>query len=98
MIKYHFPIPHVQNWRTQNCMAKMWDYGCLKMWDYGCLKMWEVGHHGCLKMREVGLWGPTKYGKWDFEDAVSPPPYTSIASGEKIAGTIKITWARLCIL
>ena len=42
-------------------------------WDYGGLKMWEVGLWGS-KTVGSGTLGSKKCGKWDFQDAVSPPP------------------------
>ena len=42
-------------------------------WDYGGLKMWEVGLWGSKNLGS-GTLGSKKSGKWDHQDAVSPPP------------------------
>ena len=42
-------------------------------WDYGGLKMWEVGLWGSKNVGS-GTLGSKKCAKWDFQDAVSPPP------------------------
>ena len=41
-------------------------------WDCGGLKMWEVGLW-VSKNVGSGTLGSKKCGKWDYQDAVSPP-------------------------
>ena len=84
---YIYTYVHVYVYKYSKIGPKCgkWDYGGLKMWEVGLWGSKNVGSGtmGGLKMWEVGLWGSKnvgsgtlgskKCGKWDFQDAVSPP-------------------------